>query len=479
MVFAARPGADPETMANSVAAPLERRLGEISGVTEITSTSSIGNTSIVVQFDIDRDINGAARDVQAAINAAITDLPSDLPTRPYYRKFNPADAPIMTLALSSDTLTTAQIYDAADTILAQRLSQADGVSQVTVNGAEKPAVRVRLDPVRLAAAGLAGQDVLTAIKGANVLEPTGAFQGPDRAESIGVNGQISQASDYAPLVLKAGNGAILRLSDVATVVNGVANTRLAAWNGKQPAILLTITKAAGANVIDTVDRIKALLPQLMEWLPPDIKLTVISDRTTTIRASVDDVQYTMLITIALVLLVVLMFMRRLMPTFAAAVTVPLSICGTLAGMWFMGYLLDNFSLMALTISVGFVVDDAIVMIENIVRHRERGVDPMRAALIGARQIGFTVMSISISLVAVFIPLIFMGGILGRLFHEFAMTLTMAIAVSARRFADTDADDLRPLSCAAISQLRRARHFAARLDRGLERGFAAVHALLRQ
>ena len=329
-------------MANSVAAPLERRLGEISGVTEITSTSSIGNTSVVVQFDIDRDINGAARDVQAAINAATTDLPSDLPTRPYYRKFNPADAPIMTLALSSDTLTTAQIYDAADTILAQRLSQAEGVSQVTVNGAEKPAVRVRLDPVRLAAAGLAGQDVLNAIRGTNVLEPTGSFQGPDRAETIGINGQLSQAADYAPLVLKAGNGAILRLSDVATVIDGVANTRLAAWNGKQPAILLTITKEAGANVIETVDRIKQLLPQLMEWLPANIQLTVIADRTTTIRASVADVQYTLLITIALVLLVVLMFMRRLMPTLAAAVTVPLSICGTLAGMWFLGYSLDNF-----------------------------------------------------------------------------------------------------------------------------------------
>jgi multidrug efflux pump len=473
VVIAARPGADPETMANSVAAPLERRLGEISGVTEITSNSSIGNSSVVVQFDIDRDINGAARDVQAAINAAITDLPSDLPTRPYYRKFNPADAPILTLALSSDTLTTAQIYDAADSILAQRLSQVEGVSQVTVNGAEKPAVRVQLDPVRLAAAGLAGQDVLNAIKGANVLEPTGGFQGPDRAEAIGVNGQISQASDYAPLVLKAGKGAILRLSDVATVINDVANTRLAAWNGKQPAILLTITKAGGANVIDTVDRIKALLPQLMEWLPANINLTVISDRTSTIRASVADVQYTMLMTIALVLLVVLVFMRRLMPTFAAAVTVPLSICGTLAGMWFMGYLLDNFSLMAITISVGFVVDDAIVMIENIVRHRERGVDPMRAALIGSRQIGFTVMSISISLVAVFIPLIFMGGLLGRLFHEFAMTLTMAIAVSA-----VVSLTLTPMICAHYMRADptappRGR-LAARLDRTLERGYAAVH-----
>ncbi len=472
VVIAARPGADPETMANSVAAPLERRLGEISGVTEITSTSSIGNTSVVVQFDIDRDINGAARDVQAAINAAITDLPSDLPTRPYYRKFNPADAPIMGIALTSDTLSTAQIYDAADTILAQRLAQADGVSQVTVNGAEKPAVRVRLDPVRLAAAGLAGQDVLNAIKGTNVLEATGSFQGPDRAESIGVNGQISQASDYAPLVLKVGNGAILRLSDVATVIDGVANSRLAAWNGKQPAILLNITKSPGANVIETVDNIKQLLPQLMEWLPSDIKLTITADRTTTIRASVADVQYTMLITIALVLLVVLIFMRRLVPTIAAAVTVPLSICGTLAGMWFMGYMLDNFSLMALTISVGFVVDDAIVMIENIVRHRERGVSPMRAALIGSRQIGFTVMSISISLVAVFIPLIFMGGIMGRLFHEFAVTLTMAIAISA-----VVSLTLTPMICGQymrgdVSGAPPGR-LAARLDRVLERGFSAV------
>jgi len=430
VVMASRPGADSETMANSIAAPLERRLCEISGVTEITSTSSIGSTAIVVQFDYSRDIDGAAHDVQAAINAATVDLPSDLPTRPYYRKINPADAPILTLALTSATLSAAQIYDAADTILAQRLSQVEGVSQVTVNGAEKPAVRVQLDPVRLAAAGLAAQDVYTAIRGANVLEPTGGFQGDTTAETIGINGQISQAEDYAPLVLKSSNGVVVRLSDVANVKNGVANSRLAAWNGKQPAILLNVTKVAGANVIDTVDRVQALLPQLLSWMPPDINLTVIADRTTTIRASVEDVQYTLLITIALVLLVVLVFMRRLMPTLAAAVTVPLSICGTLAGMWFLGYSLDNFSLMALTISVGFVVDDAIVMIENIHRHREKGLPPLQAALVGARQIGFTVMSISISLVAVFIPLIFMGGILGKLFHEFAMTLTIAIAVSA-------------------------------------------------
>src|SRR5208282_1324346 len=318
------PGADPETMANSIAAPLERRLGEIAGVTEITSTSAVGNTSIVIQFDIDRDINGAAHDVQAAINAATVDLPSDLPTRPYYRKFNPADAPILIIALSSATLSTAQIYDAADTVLAQRLSQAPGVAQVTVNGSEKPAVRIRLDPVRLAAAGLSGQDVYTAVRGANVLEPLGGFEGPDRAQTIGINGQMWQAGQYAPLVLKTGNGAILRLSDVANVVNSTANTRLAAWDGKQPAILLTVTKEAGANAIDTVDGLRALLPQLLHWLPPDIQLSVISDRTTTIRASVADVQYMLLITIVLVLMVVLVFMRRLIPTLAAAVTVPLS-----------------------------------------------------------------------------------------------------------------------------------------------------------
>ncbi len=430
VVFAQRPGADPETMANSVAAPLERRLGEISGVTELTSISSVGASSVLVQFDIDRDINGAAHDVQAAINAAITDLPSDLPIRPFYRKFNPASAPVMTLALSSSTLSTAQIYDAADSILGQRLSQVDGIANVNISGSEKPAVRVQLDPVKLTAAGLSSQDVVNAIKAANVLEPAGGFEGRHRAAMIGVNGQMSQADQYKRIVLKAGNGAVLTLADVATVVNSVANTRLAAWDGRQPAILLTLTKEAGANVIQTVDRVRELLPQLMSWMPPDIKVTVIQDRTTTIRASVDEVQYTLAITIVLVLMVVAVFMRRVIPTVAAAVTVPLSICGTLAGMWFLGYSLDNFSLIALTVSVGFVVDDAIVMIENIVRHMEHGVPPMRAALIGSRQIGFTVVSITLSLVVVFIPLIFMEGILGRLFHEFAMTLTMAILVSA-------------------------------------------------
>ncbi len=430
VVFAGRPGADPETMAASIAAPLERRLGEIPGVTELTSTSSTGSTSIVVQFDIDRPIEGAAHDVQAAINSAYTDLPSDLPTRPYYRKFNPAEAPILTLSLTSDTLNRAQMFDAADTILAQRLSQIEGVSQVQVNGAEKPAVRVRLNPAALRAAGLSSQDVYTAIRGANVNGATGGFQGPQRAETIQLNGQITQAADYAALVLKSANGATVRLGDVAEVMDGVANTKLAAWEGKEPAILLTVTKTAGANIIDTVDRVQAALPQLLQWIPAGIRVDTISDRTLTIRASVADVEGTFLVSVVLVLLVVALFMRRLVPTLAAAVTVPLSIAGTLAAMYLLGFTLNNFSLMALTISVGFVVDDAIVMIENIFRHQERGLPPMQAALVGARQIGFTVISISISLVAVFIPILFMGGILGKLLHEFALVIAIAIGISA-------------------------------------------------
>ncbi len=430
VVFAGRPGADPETMAASIAAPLERRLGEIPGVTEITSTSSTGSTSIVIQFDIDRPIEGAAHDVQAAINAAYTDLPSDLPTRPYYRKFNPAEAPILTLSMTSDVLSPAQVFDAADTILAQRLSQVEGVAQVQVNGAEKPAVRVRLNPAALQAAGLSSQDVYAAIRSANVNGPVGGFQGPQRAETIELNGQITQAADYARLVLKSANGATVRLGDVAEVLDSVANTKLAAWEGTERAILLTLTKTAGANVIDTVDRVRAALPQLLKWIPPDIRVTTISDRTATIRASVEDVEWTLLISIALVLMVVALFMRRLVPTLAAAVTVPLSIAGTLGAMYLLGFSLNNFSLMALTISVGFVVDDAIVMIENIFRHQQRGLSPMQAALVGSRQIGFTVVSISISLVAVFIPILFMGGILGKLFHEFATVLTVAIGLSA-------------------------------------------------
>ena len=474
VVFAGRPGADPETMAFSIAAPLERHLGEIPGVSEITSTSSLGSTSIVVQFDVDRPIEGAAHDVQAAINAATADLPGDLPNRPYYRKFNPADAPVMTISLTSDTLAPAQLYDAADTVLGQRLSQLDGVSQVQINGAEKPAVRVRLNPAALKAAGLSSQDVYTAIRAANVNGATGSFQGPDRAESIRLNGQITQAADYAGLVLKSSKGATVRLGDVASVVDSVANTKLAAWEGTHPAILLTISKVANANVIDTVDGIKAALPQLMSWLPPDIHVSILSDRTLTIRASVNDVQRTLLISVALVLLVVLLFMRRLVPTLAAAVTIPLSLAGTFAGMWLLGYTLDNFSLMALTISVGFVVDDAIVMIENITRYTEQGMKPMQAALKGSKQIGFTVMSISISLVAVFIPILFMGGLVGRLFREFSVVLVMAITVSAAVSLT-----LTPMICARLPAgggpprglLGRMDQIAARWLDGMARGYA--------
>jgi len=466
VVFAGRPGADPETMAASIAAPLERRLGEIPGVTEITSTSSTGSTSIVIQFEIEREIEGAAHDVQAAINAAYSDLPSDLPTRPYYRKFNPAEAPILTLSMTSDVLSTAQVYDAADTILAQRLSQVEGVAQVQVNGAEKPAVRVRLNPAALRAAGLSSQDVYTAIRNANVDGAVGGFQGPLRAETIELNGQITQASDYAKLVLKTTNGATVRLGDVADVLNSVSNTKLAAWEGTKPAILLTLTKIAGANVIDTVDRVRAALPQLLAWIPPDIRVTTISDRTTTIRASVADVEWTLLISIALVLMVVALFMRRLVPTLAAAVTVPLSLAGTLGAMYLLGFSLNNFSLMALTISVGFVVDDAIVMIENIFRHQERGLSPMQAALVGSKQIGFTVVSISISLVAVFIPILFMGGLLGKLFHEFAMVLAIAIGLSA-----VVSLTLTPMMCGRFM----GEHVPPRgvwgwIDRGVNRGF---------
>ncbi|MBU6498387.1 MAG: efflux RND transporter permease subunit, partial [Rhodospirillales bacterium] len=472
VVFAGRPGADPETMAASIAAPLERHLAEIAGVTELTSTSSMGSTTIVLLFDVDRNIESAAHDVQAAINAATADLPSDLPTRPYFRKLNPAAAPVMTIALTSSTLSMGQIYDAADSILAQRLSQAEGVSQVQVNGAEKPAVRVQLDPAALARAGLSSQNVVTTIRNANVAGPLGGFEGARQADLIGMNQQLRSAADYAPLVLKSAAGATLRLSDVAKVIDGVANVRLAAWYDRQPAILLTISKTVDANVIQTVDNLRAMLPQLQSWMPPGIKLTILSDRTQTIRASVADVQYTLLITIALVLMVVLLFMRRMAPTIATAVTVPLSIAGTLAAMWFYGFALDNFSLMALTISVGFVVDDAIVMIENIVRHIEHGASPRAAAFAGARQIGFTVMSISLSLVAVFIPLLFMGGVLGKLLHEFAMTLTLAIVISAAVSLT-----LTPMMCARYLRDIHAELAAPgwwrRVDALVQRGFAEV------
>jgi hydrophobe/amphiphile efflux-1 (HAE1) family protein len=428
-VSASRPGADPDTMAATVAAPIERRLAEISGVTELTSVSSLGSTRITVQFDLSRSIDNAARDVQAALNAALSDLPSDMPTLPRFRKFNPAAAPILILALTSKTMQGSAIYDAADNVIAQRLSQVDGVADVTVAGSEQPAIRVRVDPTRLAAMGVSMENVRTAITNANVVGPLGAFDGKQRNVSIGINSQLRTAADYKPIVVKTVQGTVIRLSDIATVRPSVRNSRAAGWYNKQPSVLLIITKQGDANVIATVDRIYDLLPKLKQWVPAGLDIKVLADRTQTIRASVHDMQLTLAASAVLVMLVVFLFLRRAAPTVAAGITVPLSLAGTCAAMWAVGFSINNLSLMALAVSVGFVVDDAIVMIENVFRNLERGDSPLRAALKGARQIGFTVVSISVSLLAAFLPLLFMGGIVGRFFREFSVTLAFAIVVS--------------------------------------------------
>ena len=428
-VSANRPGADPGVMAATVAAPLERRLGEIAGVTELTSVSSLGNSRIVVQFDLTRSIEGAARDVQAALNAALSDLPIDMPTLPTFRKYNPSASPILILALTSKTLQPSAIYDAADSIISQRLAQVQGVADVTVAGSEQPAIRVRVDPGRLANMGLTLEDVRTAIANSNAAGPLGAFDGPTRGTTIGINDQLRAAGDYNPVVVKTVNGTVIRLTDIASVQASVRNSLSAGWYNKQPSVLLIITKQGDANVIETVDRIYELLPELRQWIPAGLDISVLSDRTQTIRASVRDMQLTLAVIIVLVMLVVALFLRRLAATAAAGITVPLALCGTFAAMWAAGFSVDNLSLMALAVSVGFVVDDAIVMIENVFRNLERGYSPVRATLMGARQIGFTVVSISVSLIAAFIPLLFMGGIVGRLFREFSVTLAFAIVVS--------------------------------------------------
>ena len=428
-VSASRPGADPAIIAATVAAPLERHLATIAGVTEITSVSSLGQTSITVQFDLARKIEGAARDVQAAINASLTDLPSDLPSIPSFRKFNPAASPVLILALTSKTISPSAIYDAADTVVAQRIAQVSGVADVTVSGAEQPAVRVRVNPGAVASAGISLEQVRTAIAAANAQSPLGVLDGSDQAQTLGTNDQLRLAPDYRDVIVKSSNGTVVRLSDIATVDQSTRNTRSAAWYNKQPSVLLIITKQGDANVIETVDNIKALIPEIKRWIPTDIDFSILSDRTGTIRASVQDMQLTLVGTIALVMLVVFLFLRRATPTIAAGITVPLSLAGTCALMWCVGFSIDNLSLMALAVSVGFVVDDAIVMIENVFRNMEKGHSPLRATIEGARQIGFTVLSISISLVAAFIPLLFMGGIVGRAFREFSVTLVFAIVIS--------------------------------------------------
>lgn len=428
-VSASRPGADPTTMAATVAAPLERRLGEIAGVTEMTSVSSLGSTRISIQFDLGRDIDGAARDVQAALNAAAADMPGDLPTLPTFRKSNPAAAPIFILALTSKTISASGLYDVADTVVAQRISQVDGVAEVQVSGAEQPAIRVRVNPMLLASIGVSMEDVRTAIVNANAVAPLGIIDGDKQAVAIETNAQLRQPEDYKTLVVKTSNGNVVRLSAVATIEQATRNSRSAAMFNKDPAILLTVTKQGDADVVETVDRIRALIPEIKRWIPPSVEISVLSDRTNTLRASIADMQLTLALAIILVMAVVFVFLRRATPTIAAGVTVPLSLAGTCAAMWVAGFSINNLTLMALAVSVGFVVDDAIVMIENMYRNLDRGLSPMRAALDGARQIGFTVVSISISLVAAFIPLLFMTGVVGRLLREFSVTLVFAIVVS--------------------------------------------------
>ncbi len=428
-VSASRPGADPSIMAATVAAPLERRLGEIAGIDQITSTSSLGTTSISLQFGIGRNIDRAARDVQAAINASLADLPSDLPSLPKFRKANPAAAPVFVLALTSKTISNSEIYDIADTVLAQRISQVPGVGEVTVSGADQPAVRISLNPVALSNAGIATDDVRVAIVNANPLGPVGIFNGDRQSETISINKQMRTAAEFRDILIKSSNGSFVRLADVAEVEDFVRNSRSIAWFNKQPAVLIQITKQGDANVIDTVDRVRELIPELKEWIPAGVEISTLVDRTGTIRASVQDMQLTLLATVILVMGVVFVFLRRITPTIAAGVSVPLALAGTCAGMWLAGFSIDNLSLMALAISVGFVVDDAIVMIENMYRNLEHGMAPFPAALEGAKQIGFTVLSISLSLIAAFTPLIFMDGIVGRLLREFSLTLTFAIVVS--------------------------------------------------
>ena len=447
-VNAALPGASPETMASAVATPLERQFGRIAGITEMTSTSNLGSTSIVMQFDLNRNIDAAARDVQAAINAAAGQLPANLPTRPNWRKVNPADAPVMILTVTSDTYDKAKMYDAASSILQQKLAQVEGVGQVTVGGGALPAVRVDVNPMLLNSLGLGLADVRTALAAANANRPKGEVANDRRNWSILATDQILKAKDYEPLVVSYRNGAAVRLDDVATVTDGVEDVRTGGLSNGKPAVSLVIFRQPGANIIATVDRIRAALPELRSSIPAGMTLDVALDRTTTIRASVAETQLTLLGSIALVILVVFVFLRDLRTTLIPSLVVPISLVGTFAVMYLCGYSIDNLSLMALTISTGFVVDDAIVVIENISRYVEEGMSPMEATVRGAREIGFTVVSMSASLVAVFIPILLMTGIVGRLFREFAVTLSVAIGVSLVVSLTTT-----PMMCARLLRTR--------------------------
>ncbi|MDE2160804.1 MAG: efflux RND transporter permease subunit, partial [Burkholderiales bacterium] len=480
-VSASLPGASPETMASNVAQPLERQFSLIPGLTQMTSVSAIGNTQITLQFDLDRAIDGAALDVQAAMNAATGQLPTNMPGPPTYRKVNPADTPIMLITVQSDTLPLTQVNDYADNILAQQISQLSGVGQVNIGGVQKPAVRIQVDPARLSALGLSLEDLRGTIANLSVNQPKGTIDGVHQSYTVYTNDQLVGAARWNDAVLAYRNGAPIRVRDVGIAVDGPENVKSAGWsyngaaapagsrivNGRS--IVLVIFKLPGANVIDTVDSIKAALPRLRHAIPPTVNVNILIDRTQTIRASLHDVQFTLALSVMLVVMVIFVFLRNVAATLIPSITVPLALTGTAAMMYLCHFSLDNLSLMALTISVGFVVDDAIVMLENIYRHVEDGMDPMAAALKGAGEIAFTIVSISISLVAVFIPLLLMGGIVGRLFREFAITVTLAIGVSVLVSLT-----LTPMLCSRyLHPEHESRH--GRIYQFFERGFDALHA----
>ena len=459
VVTTAYPGAGPETMSTLVTAPLERQLGQINGITTMQSSSAVGSSEITLQFDLTRSIDGASQDVQAAINAAQGILPSGLPYPPSYNRVNPADAPILSLAVTSDTVPVDQVADAADTLLQPKLSQIDGVGRVVVQGGLKPAIRVQLDPARLASYGLSMEDVRTAINAGNVNGAKGSFNGPHVSYAVGTNDQLVTPEAYRDLILTWRAGAAVRLSDVGTVTHGVENDRVAAWYKGHPAVLLDVQRQPGANIVETVNAVHEELPELTRALPPGLTLDIAADRTQTIRASVADVQGTLLLAMLLVVGVIYLFLRSWRATLIPAVALPLSLIGTFGVMDWLGYGLDNLSLMALTVGSGFVVDDAIVMIENVVRYIEAGVPPLEAAYRGAGQIGFTIVSLTISLIAVFIPLLFMGGVVGRLFKEFSVTLSVAVAVSA-----VVSLTLTPMMCGRLLKPHRVVDGGSRSDR---------------
>jgi multidrug efflux pump len=463
------PGASPETVASLITASLERQFGQIPALATMTSQSSEGTSQITLQFELNRSMDAAAEDVQAAINAAAATLPVTLPYPPVYAKVNPADAPILTLALTSASLPIDKVSDAADTLLQPKLSQIDGVGKVTVQGGLRPAVRVRVDPARLAAYGLAMEDVRAAVAGANVNGAKGGFDGQRQAVSLGANDQLLSPESYRALIVAWRNGAPVRLSDVGSVVGGVENDRVAAWYKKEPAAVLDIQRQPGANIVQTVERVKQALPALQRAMPNGIALAIVTDRTETIRASVADVQRTLILSVILVVGVIFVFLRSLRATFIPAVALPLSLVGTFGVMALLGYGLDNLSLMALTVATGFVVDDAIVMIENVVRHIEAGEQPLEAAYRGARQIGFTIVSLTVSLIAVFIPLLFMTGIVGRLFKEFSVTLAVSVVVSA-----VVSLTLTPMMCGRLLRPAEQEHPGA-IARATEAGFNALLA----